>query len=450
MRSQLSAVLLVKRPVPIIRLSAIPDLFNLHASDPQRYPVLLETAAGDGWHILMAHPLQLERYAADQSAAFFERLEQTWQQSHAKCTVETQHLPFRGGWFVYLGYELLHEIEPSVPKRTMADSDFPVAVLMRVPAAVLVNKRDNEAWLFAESAPLLQQMQDDVLSFAVPALPEPMLADLVEETADVFLDGIAKIQRYIAAGDVFQVNLSRRWRGRMTNRHSAAALYHALRRNNPAPFAGIANLGNELFIVSSSPERLVQVESGRALTRPIAGTHPRHMDAVQDAQIRRDLIAHPKERAEHVMLVDLERNDLGRVCVPGSVKVDELMAVASYQHVHHIESTVSGQLHASVSPVDVIKALFPGGTITGCPKVRTMQIIRELESSPRGAYTGSMGYINLDGDFDLNILIRTMMLSGQALEFSAGAGIVADSDPERELQETRAKAKGLLRALGLT
>ncbi|MDR3393145.1 MAG: aminodeoxychorismate synthase component I [Sulfuriferula sp.] len=436
--------------MPIIRLSAIPDLFNLHASDPQRYPVLLETAAGEGWHILMAHPLQLERYAADQSAAFFERFEQTWQQSHAKCTVETQHLPFRGGWFVYLGYELLHEIEPSVPKRAAANSDFPVAVLMRVPAAVLVNKRDNEAWLFAESAPLLQQMQDDVLSFTAPTLPEPMLADLVEETADVFLDGIAKIQRYIAAGDVFQVNLSRRWRGRMANRHSAAALYHALRRNNPAPFAGIANLGNELFIVSSSPERLVQVESGRALTRPIAGTHPRHMDAVQDAQIRRDLIAHPKERAEHVMLVDLERNDLGRVCVPGSVKVDELMAVASYQHVHHIESTVSGQLHASVSPVDVIKALFPGGTITGCPKVRTMQIIRELESSPRGAYTGSMGYINLDGDFDLNILIRTMMLSGQALEFSAGAGIVADSDPERELQETRAKAKGLLRALGLT
>ncbi|MEQ1669069.1 MAG: chorismate-binding protein, partial [Sulfuriferula sp.] len=188
---------------------------------------------------------------------------------------------------------------------------------------------------------------------------------------------------------------------------------------------------------------------GHALTRPIAGTHPRHTDAAHDAQIRAELIAHPKERAEHVMLVDLERNDLGRVCVPGTVCVDELMAVASYQHVHHIESTVTGKLRAGLTVAELVLALFPGGTITGCPKIRTMQIIRELEQTPRGAYTGSMGYINLDGDLDLNILIRTLMLSGQELVFSAGAGIVVDSDPARELAETRAKAKGLLRAFGL-
>lgn len=435
--------------MPVFRLSAIPDLFNLHASDPHRFPILLETAAGSGWHILMAHPTQLQRYTVDRSADFFEQLERDWQQFGGGKPTDTAHLPFRGGWFVYLGYELLHTLEPSVPMRPADDSDFPVAAFMRIPAAIMVDNQTNEAWLFAESEDMLANMQDEIAQSRLVALPALDLQGLTEEPADDFLENVVKIQRYIAAGDVFQVNLSRRWRGRLGNRNSASSLYRALRSNNPAPFAGIANLGNEQYIISSSPERLVRVENGLALTRPIAGTHPRHADPVQDAQIRKDLIAHPKERAEHVMLVDLERNDLGRVCVPGSVKVDELMAVASYQHVHHIESTVSGQLAAEISPPDVVRALFPGGTITGCPKVRTMQIIRELESTPRCAYTGSMGYINLDGDFDLNILIRTMMLSGQELEFSAGAGIVADSDPMRELNETRAKAKGLLRALGL-
>ena len=435
--------------MPAIRLSAIPDLFSLSASNPEVFPVLLETAAGTGWHILMAYPQTLHRYSVDQGAEFLQNFNDDWQQAHAAKDGDMAHLPFRGGWFVYLGYEMSHSLEPGVANRATLDDDFPVAVFMRVPAAVMVNNHTREAWLFAESVTLLSQLQHDIAHTPPVSLPELALDTLTEEPAEAFLDSVAQIQRYIAAGDVFQVNLSRRWRGRVSKANSAMALYHALRHNNPAPFAGIANLGHGQFIISSSPERLVQVIDGHVLTRPIAGTHPRHADPEQDMLIRDALLAHPKERAEHVMLVDLERNDLGRVCVPGSVKVDELMAVASYQHVHHIESTVSGQLKPSVSPLDVMRALFPGGTITGCPKVRTMQIIRELESSARGAYTGSMGYINLDGDFDLNILIRTMMLSGQVLEFSAGAGIVVDSDPDRELNETRAKAKGLLRALGL-
>jgi anthranilate synthase component 1 len=161
------------------------------------------------------------------------------------------------------------------------------------------------------------------------------------------------------------------------------------------------------------------------------------------------LLAHPKERAEHIMLVDLERNDLGRICQPGSIKVEEMMGVHTYAYVHHIESSITGRLQDGVTPAQILRALFPGGTITGCPKVRTMQIIRELEQTPRLAYTGSMGYLNLDGDMDLNILIRSFMLSGNQLNLRAGAGIVADSDPERELNETRAKAKGLLKALGI-
>jgi anthranilate synthase component 1 len=184
-------------------------------------------------------------------------------------------------------------------------------------------------------------------------------------------------------------------------------------------------------------------------TRPIAGTYPRSPDADQDRALSQDLLRHPKERAEHVMLIDLERNDLGRVCRTGSVQVSEFMTLESYRHVHHIVSEVSGELRDGITPAQVIRAVFPGGTITGCPKVRCMQIIAELEQAPRTAYTGSMGYINRDGSLDLNILIRTIVRNGTGISLRAGAGIVADSIPERELAETRAKARGLLAALGV-
>jgi anthranilate synthase component 1 len=183
-------------------------------------------------------------------------------------------------------------------------------------------------------------------------------------------------------------------------------------------------------------------------TRPIAGTRPRSRLPGDDAREMRELAAHPKERAEHIMLIDLERNDLGRVCQAGSVRVDELMSIESYTHVHHIVSNVSGVLRAEVTPIGALRAVFPGGTITGVPKFRCMQIIAELEGHGRGAYTGSLGYLTRDGRLDMNILIRTMTLSGERVSFHAGAGIVADSDPQRELQETRAKARGLLAALG--
>jgi anthranilate synthase component 1 len=273
--------------------------------------------------------------------------------------------------------------------------------------------------------------------------------ELDEEDEQIFLQGVTEIKRYILEGDVFQVNLARQWRARTKNQDSASDIYARLRESNPAPFAGIANFGSHQ-IISSSPERLATVRSGVIETRPIAGTHPRAPLAEEDELLRRQLIASPKERAEHIMLVDLERNDLGRVCEPGSIEVSELMTVCSYTHVHHIESSVRGSLRENTPPSEVMRALFPGGTITGCPKVRTMQIISELEPSPRYAYTGSMGYLNLDGSMDLNILIRSFMLKGDALTFKAGAGIVADSDPLSELAETRAKAKGLLRALGVS
>jgi anthranilate synthase component I len=258
---------------------------------------------------------------------------------------------------------------------------------------------------------------------------------------------VARIQDYIRAGDVFQVNLSRGWQGEFAANAVPASLLARLMQKNPAPFSALLQM-EDWAIVSSSPERLVRLgHDGKLETRPIAGTHPRSEDAVEDALLRARLQAHPKERAEHVMLVDLERNDLGRVCEPGSVNVAALMEIASYRHVHHIESTVCGRLRHDMRVFDALHAVFPGGTITGCPKVRTMQIIHELEQKPRRSYTGSVGYINHDGSFDFNIFIRSFLLRGRDLAFRAGAGIVADSIAQRELDETRAKARGLLRAL---
>ncbi|MGC1730567.1 MAG: chorismate-binding protein, partial [Steroidobacteraceae bacterium] len=279
---------------------------------------------------------------------------------------------------------------------------------------------------------------------------------VVEEDPGDFLERVRRAKEYVRAGDVYQANLSRPWTVELAGAvdarvdggaSPAAALYQRLRAANPAPFAALAQWG-EVALLSSSPERLVRVSGRRVDTRPIAGTRPRSRLPRADAAEMTALAAHPKERAEHIMLLDLERNDLGRVCEAGSVRVDELMSIESYAHVHHIVSNVSGLLRPEVTPIGALRAVFPGGTITGCPKFRCMQIIAELEGVGRGAYTGSVGYLTRDGRLDVNILIRTMTLTGRRVDFRAGAGIVADSDPERELEETRAKARGLLRAFG--
>jgi anthranilate synthase component 1 len=297
---------------------------------------------------------------------------------------------------------------------------------------------------------LLPVLEADSLAPATQSMAAtPVLATVDEEEPQRFLGHVRAAQEYIRAGDVFQVNLSRRWGAVLQSPVSSAALYRHLCATNPAPFAGLMTWDNDRAVISSSPERLVAVRGRRVHTRPIAGTYPRSSDAAQDRVLSQDLLRHPKERAEHVMLIDLERNDLGRVCRTGSVKVGEFMTLESYRHVHHIVSEVSGELRDGVTPAQVIRAVFPGGTITGCPKVRCMQIIAELEQAPRTAYTGSMGYINRDGSLDLNILIRTIVRNGNEISLRAGAGIVADSIPERELAETRAKARGMLAALGV-
>jgi anthranilate synthase component 1 len=325
-----------------------------------------------------------------------------------------------------------------------------VAVALRVPAALLRDAA-GQACLVTEPSVSAAEREGILADLAAIApLPDPHRGaeiQLREEAPDAYLHRVVRAQSYIRAGDIYQANLSRYWRAGIPEDLPAATLYQRLRQTNPAPFAAFAQFG-EFRVLSSSPERLLRIQGQRLDTRPIAGTHPRGANDIEDRELAAALVAHPKERAEHIMLIDLARNDLGRVATGGTVHVDEYMAVETYAHVHHIVSNVTGQLRSGVSPVDALRAVFPGGTITGVPKVRCMQIIAELEAGPRGPYTGSLGYLNHDGSGDFNILIRTISILGRQLEFRAGAGIVADSEPERELAESRAKARGMVLALG--
>lgn len=438
--------------MPLQSVSYPIDVLDLHAAHPARYPFLLQTLGGaPGWDILFAFPQQKLSQPIDEDKPFLPRFDEVWraQAQLLSPSPEDQALPFRGGWFVYLAYELLEEIEPSVGRRA-AMSGLPRAIAVRIPAAILTDHQNAKTYIFAEGgyAHLLPILRHDLEHLPRFTPPPPEVHDVEEAPPAEFLDGVARIQRYIREGDTFQVNLARRWQAQLQG--GAAGLYAALARSNPAPFAGLADFGGGMQIISSSPERLVQVHGHHIETRPIAGTRPRSDNPIADQQLKMQLRATAKERAEHIMLVDLERNDLGRVCDAGSVHVPALLEVSSYTHVHHLESTVRGRLRDGVTPGAIIRALFPGGTITGCPKVRCMQIIRELEHETRQAYTGSMGYVNHDGSLDLNILIRSFLLQAGQLQFWAGAGIVADSLAEQELEETRAKAKGLLRALGIS
>lgn len=446
--------------MPVRILDTRPNLLALHAAHPLRYPHLLQSTAHGQYDILFAFPgdsLRLQETDEPGGAAcrtgtgndFLENFDRWWVESRVDEPCR-KDLPFHGGWFVYLGYELARQVEPVLSLPQPVDG-LPTAIATRFPAAVLVDHHACRVILVAEpeKSGLLEEMEADINALSTVGetdygtLPSRVIT---EADPDRYLQAVDRILTYIREGDVFQVNLSRLWDIRLGERLDPVRLYHRLCQYNPAPFSGLATWP-EGAIISSSPERLVRTQGQTVETRPIAGTRPRsskqHLDTAYSAQ----LLTHPKERAEHIMLIDLERNDLGRVCRPGTIEVNELMILESYAHVHHIVSNIRGRLYADITPGQVIRAVFPGGTITGCPKVRCMEIIAELEQEGRGAYTGSMGYINLDGSMDLNILIRTMTCRENRIQLRAGAGIVADSVPERELEETRAKARGLLLAL---
>lgn len=427
------------------------DLLRLHSHQPDRYPFLLESVvhgtAQARFDILFAFPG--ECIEAGQGGSFLPRLNDVWL-NERKSLESIPELPFRGGWFLYLGYELAAEVEPKLS--LSSNAPLPSAFAVHIPIALIRDHQEQCTYVVCEpgSEHLMPNVIEDVEW--LPAnehndITAPKVTGIDEDIPEAFTQGVERIRDYIREGDVFQVNLSREWRVHVEHT-DAEQLYSRLRDHNAAPFAALVKYQDK-YIISSSLERLVSIDGNTVSTRPIAGTRPRGDDDAADLAYSETLMSHPKERAEHVMLIDLERNDLGRVCEPGTVQVDEMMVLESYAHVHHIVSNVIGELKPNMTPADVIRAVFPGGTITGCPKVRCMEIIQELEQTARGPYTGSLGYLSHCGHMDLNILIRTMLLDDETVTFRTGAGIVHDSVPKNELHETRVKARGLLKALGI-
>jgi anthranilate synthase component 1 len=426
-------------------LVGIPDLLAVHAQKPDLYPYLLASntrgTENSRYSMLLAHPQEIiAQYPGDADCLTTINLD-------LSTTHQQSDLPFNGGWFVFLSYEYAQIIEPKV-EFYAGDSTLPVAFKARVPAAIVIDHEVETAFIIVEDdfAHLLDEMQRD-LSELTDYSPSALVpGTIVEDDPDIYINHITRTKQYIRDGDIFQANLSRNWTVEYAEQCDPVVLFHSLSRSNPAQFAALIKFEDQ-YIISSSPERLISVRNGIAQSRPIAGTHPRGETPEQDAELSRHLLAHPKEQAEHVMLIDLVRNDLGRFCESGSIQVTEKMVLESYEHVHHIVSNICGRISSGKTVADIVHAVFPGGTITGCPKVRCMEIISELEQTARGPYTGSLGYIGLDGQMDLNILIRTLLYDNNQVSFRAGGGIVYDSVPQRELMETRHKARGLLNAI---
>lgn len=358
------------------------------------------------------------------------------------------HLPFHGGWLGWLGYDLAWEIE-RLPYRKSDRLPFPVAYWYEPDAFAIADHEEQILWLAATEKTDLDKYEallDSPVSFPeIAPNPAPLL---FHTDRSKYESAVLRALQYIKAGDIFQANLSLRFE--TTTDAGDWQIYRALQRINPSPFASFwrTPFGS---MVSCSPERLVKLENGIASTRPIAGTRPRGSDRQKDEALANELLNNTKERAEHIMLVDLERNDLGRVCRVGTVEVDELLTIERYSHVMHLVSNVRGILDRRYDAIDLVRALFPGGTITGCPKVRCMEIIEELEPTRRSLFYGSCGYLDTRGHLDLNILIRTLLMSQTGEKNTVwgqvGAGIVADSDPEKEWFESLQKAEAQLLAL---
>lgn len=382
-------------------------------------------------------------------------------------TPKIDELPkFNGGVIGYLSYDMAKYFE-RLPNLSSDDLFIPDLYFMLIDKLWIYDNKEEELWYIKHIKVVnknsfeelyyteLENMKKEMNGVIDEFQHNPINVDLTTEKIDrskvensfskeEFILAVRKIQDYIAQGDVFQVNLSVR-QSRALN-VKGINIYEHLRQINPSPYMGFINF-IDLQLVSSSPELLIEIENGIVQTRPIAGTRPRGETKLEDDWLIKELLENEKEIAEHIMLVDLERNDLGRVCEYGSVKVNELMVIEQYSHVSHIVSNIIGKIDSKNSIYDCIKATFPGGTITGAPKIRTMEIIEELEPVSRGPYTGSMGWIGFDESLELNILIRTLIVKDGYGHIQAGAGIVIDSIPENEYVESLNKAEALWRAV---
>lgn len=378
--------------------------------------------------------------------------------------------PFYGGAVGYFSYDMVRQFErlPSIATDDLSMPDLEFAFFDLV--AAVDHERDclhlmfcpplerfageSRETLFREGCARLAELEAR-LSAPISTRSHSDAAGLLTfqsgQQQSSYMDRVRRCQELIAGGDIYQANLSHRFTVTgdvfltRPECHADLVLYDRIRTLNPSPFSGLLRFGHT-SLISSSPERLVRLDGRRADTRPIAGTRPRGVNTLADLHLANELRSDEKERAEHIMLVDLERNDLGRVCNYGSITVDELMTLEQYSHVNHLVSHVTGILTHHATGFDLLKAVFPGGTITGVPKIRCMEIIEELEPVRRGPYTGSMGYLSWSGDLDFNILIRTLIRKNSTGYLQVGAGIVADSDPAREYEETIHKAQAFLSA----
>ena len=366
-------------------------------------------------------------------------------------------IPFAGGAVGLFSYELCSRLE-RIQRRSADDAAIPDIELGFYEGVVVCEHASGRSWIAVQAvrreAPetIAQRLRETLMAAwqrhigrrpAEPIAGRP--ADLrANFTAPEYLHAIGRIKDYIASGDVYQVNLAQRFETAQTC--ASYELYERVRRRSPAPFAAYLNCA-DAQIVSSSPERFLRLRDGRVETRPIKGTRPRGATPEADARLRQELILSAKDRAELLMIVDLERNDLGRVCVPGSIGVEDLYQLESHPTVHHLVATVAGQLRPGLDVIDCLRAMFPGGSITGAPKVRAMQIIDELEPCRRHGYTGAIGYLGFDGQCDLNIAIRTIFCRQGRASYHVGGGIVWDSVPESEYAETLDKGRALQAAL---
>jgi para-aminobenzoate synthetase component 1 len=480
-----------------IGITGLTPLSALEALRADGYPVLLESARVNGkigrYSFVTANPYLIFKSRGDtvelvlpqapkgrygsRAATKRKPLEKLRELLNNYRTGRIPGLPpFTGGAVGYFSYDFAHQIE-KLPRRAAADIDVPEACFIFVDLVVAFDHILNKTWVIVNPGAREQELgfrrpehgqwgrlYDEAGERLASTVARLESANRGGTTQQVLLDPrkgvsltaglteaqfesmVVRCKEYIAAGDIYQANLSQRFSADLGGADTLS-LYKILRAVNPSPFAAFLDFG-DLQIVSSSPERLIRLYEGVADTRPIAGTRRRGIDEAEMRELSADLMTNEKERAEHIMLLDLERNDLGKVCSYGSVVVDEIMAVEDYSHVIHIVSNVRGKLAPDRDAFDLFRAVFPGGTITGVPKVRCMEIIDELEPVARGLYTGSIGYFSNAGDMDMNIIIRTFVIKDGSAYLQVGAGIVADSDPAAEYRETLQKAEGPKKALG--
>lgn len=363
--------------------------------------------------------------------------------------------PFQGGLVGFLSYDAVRYFE-KLPGQARANLPMPLVAFMLVDTFLVFDHFTRKVFLVKvansteESAyeKAVQELQKLIAKLEANPLLPPRNYELssfkcLTEDAE-FKHQVLKIKEFIMAGDAFQVVLSRRFVGNFKG--DTFSVYRVLRSINPSPYMFYLRFP-KVTLVGSSPEPLLRIEGDKAITRPIAGTRPRGQTEKEDAKLVQELLGDEKERAEHLMLVDLGRNDLGRVCFPGTVKVTDFMRVEKYSHVMHIVSEVEGRLSSQATPFQALAAVFPAGTVSGAPKIRAMEIIDELEPVKRGPYAGAVGYLSFNGDLDSCITIRTLIFSQNQVVVQAGAGIVADSQPERELKETTHKVMALIESL---